>query len=158
MPISLRMKYGSHTLFLLINPLATFSDLTTELLFALRDSNAQGLRANADDPEPTPLPPSDEGIHVSYGVLRDPHDETKGWKELKAQNDQTLVSKGLKNNAMVAFVIHDAREADQVPDFVVQWAQYDDEEDDDQEDTEMGTAEVADADEEDNDNEDEDEL
>lgn len=137
MPISLRMKYGSHTLFVLINPLATFPDLTTELIFALRDSNVHGLRAKADDPEPTPLPSPDKNIHVAYGVLKDPHDETKGWKHLKAEGDETLVSKGLKNNAMVAFVIRDASEADEVPEFVVQWAQYDEDED---EDVDMGTA------------------
>lgn len=151
MPISLRMKYGIHTFFLLLDPLATFSDLHTELLFALRDSNTQSLRTNADDPEPTPLPPPDEHIDIPFGVLKDPHDETKGWKDLKAQGDQTLVSKGLKNNTMVAFVIRDANEADQTPDFVVQWPQYDEDEDDQLDDVDMSSAEAADADEEDDD-------
>lgn len=146
MPISLRMKYGSHTLFLLMSPLATFSDLTTELLFALRDSNTHGLRANADDAEPMPLPPSDEGIHITYATLKDPHDETKGWQELKAEDDQILVSEGLKNNAMVAFVIHDASKTDQMPDFIVQWPQYDEEEEEDEGyDGYMGSSKAADA-------------
>lgn len=132
MPISLRMKYGIHTFFLLLDPLATFSDLNTELLFALRDSNTQSLRANADDVKPTAVPLPDQDVHVAYGLLKDPHDETKGWKEIKATADQSLISKGLKNNAMVAFVIRDATEADQTPDFVVEWPQYDEEEEDEE--------------------------
>lgn len=137
MPISLRMKYGSHTIFILIKPLATFSDLDTELIFALRDSNISSLCASTNDPEPTPLPPPDKDTHIAYGLLKDPHDETKGWKDIKAQGDDTLVSKGLKNNTVVAFVIRETDETDETdetPDFVVQWPQYDDDgEDEDEE-------------------------
>lgn len=152
MPISLRMKYGNHTIFILINPLATFSDLKTELLFALRDSNLNGLPASTADPEPTPLPSPDKDTHIAYGLLKDPHDETKGWKDIKAQGDETLVSKGLKNNTMVAFVIREANETDQTPEFIVQWPQYDEEEEDEemQEGDDVGSKGDADAEEEDN--------
>lgn len=132
MPISLRMKYGCHTLFLLMDPLATFSDLRTELLFALRDSNTLGLRPTAKNSEPTPLPPPDQDIRITYGVMKNPRDETKGWKDLEAEDDQTLVSRGLKNNTAVAFVIQDTTDADQTPDFVVEWPQYDEEEEEEE--------------------------
>lgn len=146
MSISLRMKYGIHTIFILVDPLAPFSAVTTELLFALRDSHAQGLRATADDPISTPIPPEGKDVHVSYGVLKDPHDETKGWKDLKIQGDESPVSKGLKNNAMVAFVIHDAEEVNEIPEFVVQWAQYDEDDEIDEGETK---AEVVDEEDED---------
>lgn len=132
MPISLRMKYGSHTLFLLMEPLATFSDLRTELLFALRDSNTLALRPTAKNAEPTPLPPPDQDIRITYGVMKNPRDETKGWKDLEAEDDQTLVSRGLKNNTAVAFVIQEPTDADQTPDFVVEWPQYDEEEEEEE--------------------------
>lgn len=126
MPISLRLKYGVHTIFLLADPLAPFSELTAELFSVLRDRHAAGLRASHDDP-PEPLPQEDADAHVSYGVLKDPHDESKGWKDLKIEGSETPVSKGLKNNMMVAFVIRNADEADEAPQFVVQWPKLEEE-------------------------------
>ncbi|KAK7733989.1 hypothetical protein SLS53_007984 [Cytospora paraplurivora] len=132
MPISLRLKYGIHTIFLLADPLAPFSEITIELLSVLRDRHSAGLRATRDDP-PQPLPQEDESAHVSYGILKDPHDESKGWKNLKIDGSETPVSKGLKNNTMVAFVVREADEADGAPQFVVQWPklEVEDEEDED---------------------------
>ncbi|KUI70521.1 hypothetical protein VM1G_06568 [Cytospora mali] len=118
MPISLRLKYGVHTIFLLVDPLAPFSEVTTELLDVLRDRHAEGLRATHDD-LPEPLPQEDADSHVSYGVLKDPHDESKGWKDLKIDGSETPIDKGLKNNMMVAFVIRDASEAGEAPHFLV---------------------------------------
>lgn len=141
MPISLRLKYGIHTLFLLIEPLAPFSTITTELLFALRDRTEQGLKASAVDAPQSP-PPADKDFSVAYGVMKDPNDPSKGWKDLQIQGDETPVSKGLKNNTVVAFVIRGADDAHETPEFIVQWPRLDEDEDEDedmvQEDEEVG--------------------
>lgn len=138
MAICLRMRYGIHTFSLLVDPLAPFSTVTTELFFALRDRSEQGLKASAADP-PEPLPPVGKDVQVSYGVLKDQHNVNKGWKDLDVQGDETPVSKGLKNNALVAFVIWDPEELDEAPDFVAQWPRL--EEDDDDDDDEMADVE-----------------
>lgn len=136
MPISLRLKYGIHTFFLLVEPLAPFSTITSELLFAMRDRSEQGLKASAADP-PQSLPPTGHDVHVSYSVMKDPNDPSQGWKDLHIRGDETPVSKGLKNNTVVAFVIQEANDADEPPpDFVVQWPRVEDDEDED-EDEEM---------------------
>lgn len=134
MPISLRLKYGIHTFFLLVEPLAPFSTITTELLFAVRDRSEPGLKASTADPPQFP-PPAGKDARVSYSVMRNPNDPSKGWKDLQIQGDETPVSKGLKNNTVVAFVIQDANDADEPPDFVVQWPRV---EEDDDLDEEMG--------------------
>lgn len=131
MPISIRLKYGVHTIFLLADPLAPFYEITTELFSILRDRHTAGLRASQDEP-PEPLPEQGADAHVSYGVLKDPHDESKGWKDLKIKGSETPISKGLKNNMMVAFVIQEADEADEAPQFVVQWPKLEEDEDEDE--------------------------
>ncbi|ROW04779.1 hypothetical protein VMCG_04776 [Cytospora schulzeri] len=148
MPISLRLKYGVHTIFLLVDPLAPFSDLTTELFSVLRDRHSSGLRAAHDEP-PQPLPREDTDAHVSYGVLKDPHDESKGWKDLKIEGSETPVSKGLKNNMMVAFVIRDTDEADEAPQFVVQWPKLEEDEDEGEGAEEMDEDDMVEDDDED---------
>ncbi|KUI57418.1 hypothetical protein VP1G_04735 [Cytospora mali] len=100
MPISLRLKYGVHTIFLLVDPLAPFSE--------------------------------------------DPHDESKGWKDLKIDGSETPIDKGLKNNMMVAFVIRDASEADEAPQFLVQWPKLEDDEEDEDGMDEMDEDEMED--------------
>lgn len=128
MPISLRLKYGVHTIFLLADPLAPFYEITTELFSILRDRHADGLRASQDEP-PQPIPQNGADAHVSYGVLKDPHDESKGWKDLKIEGSENPASVGLKNNTMVAFIVRDADEADEAPRFVVQWPKLEEDED-----------------------------
>lgn len=131
MPISLRLKYGVHTIFLLIDPLAPFSEVTTELFSVLQDRHPDGLRPSIDD-LPTPLPSEGTDYHIAYGVLKNPHDDSKGWKDLRIQGDETPVSKGLRNNDVVAFVVRDADEADETPVFVVQFPKLDADEDEEQ--------------------------
>lgn len=134
--MSLRFKYGIHTFFLLIEPLDTFSTITTELIEALHD-RAEPILATTTkivpvwDPvtkdmintwepaDPVPVPGKDQALHVAYGVLKDPHDVSKGWKDLNIQPDDTPVSRGLKNNAELAFVVRPADQADEPPEFNV---------------------------------------
>ncbi|KAK2598748.1 hypothetical protein N8I77_012137 [Diaporthe amygdali] len=129
MPISLRLKYGVHTIFLLVDPLAPFSELTTELFSVLQDRHPDGLRPSLDE-VPTPLPAEGADYDIAYGVLKNPHDDSKGWKDLRIKGNETPVSKGLRNNDMVAFVIRDADEADEVPVFVVHLPKFEEEEGD----------------------------
>lgn len=140
MAICLRMRYGIHTFALLVDPLAPFSTVTTELFFALRDRSEQGLQASAAD-APEPLPPVGKNVQVSYGVLKDQHDVSKGWKDLDIQGDETPVSKGLKNNALVAFVIWDPEELDEAPDFVAQWPRLEEDEEEADIDEDMADGE-----------------
>lgn len=146
MPISLRLKYGVHTIFLLADPLAPFTNITTELFSILRDRHADGLRAAHDEP-PQPLPKQGAEARVAYGILRDPHDESRGWKDLKIDGSETPIDKDLKNNAMVAFVIRDASEADEAPHFVVQWPKLEDE-DEEEEGADVDMDDVEDEDDE----------
>lgn len=132
MPISLRLKYGSHTFFLLVDPLAPFSDITDELLFAVRDRTDQGLKATTSDLPRAP-PQAGEEVQVAYGVMNDPNDSSRGFKDLLIKGDETPVSKGLKNNTVVAFVIRSAEDAGETPEFTVQWPRVDEDEDEDEE-------------------------
>lgn len=137
MPISLCMRYGIHTFTLLVEPLAPFSNITAELLFAIRDRDPdnRGLLASPGA-QPVSVPPEGHDVHISYGVLKDPNDSEKGWKDLKIEGGETPVSKGLRNNSLVAFVIRGADEADEAPEFVAQWPQLNepDEVDEDEDD------------------------
>lgn len=133
MPISLRLKYGIHTIFLLVDPLAPFSELTAELFSVLQDRYPDGLRPSIDE-LPTALPAEGTDYHIAYGILKNPHDDSKGWKDLRIKGDETPVSKGLRNNDMVAFVIRDADEADDTPVFMVHLPKFEEEEGDDDQD------------------------
>lgn len=133
MPISLRLKYGVHTIFLLVDPLAPFSELSEELFSALRDRYPEGLRQGLEE-EPTPIPAEGADYHIAYGILKNPHDDSKGWKDLRIKGDETPVSKGLRNNDVVAFVVRDADEADDTPVFVVHIPKFEDEEGDEGQD------------------------
>lgn len=148
MPMSLRFKYGIHTFFLLVEPLDSFSAITAELIEALHD-RAEPILATTTKvvpvwdavtkemintwvpADPIPVPDKDRALHVAFGVLKDPHDVSKGWKDLNIQPDDTPVSRGLKNNAELAFVVRDADQADESPEFNVlplRWELENDEE------------------------------
>lgn len=154
MRIALNLKYGVHTFVLLVDPLAPFSNVTSELWFTLRDrlDKDQGLKV-AYDEAPQPLPPVGKDVRIAYGVLKDPRNTTKGWKDLDIQGGETPVSKGLKHNSIVAFVICDVDEDGEeiVPRFAVQWPRLEEdseEEEDDLPGGEDGTADAVDEDDE----------
>jgi hypothetical protein len=87
----------------------TFSRLTTELLEILRDRYPNGLAASTEQPEPTtPVPASDTDVRLAYALPKNPNDLSEGWKNLKAQPDDTLGKKGLRDLCHVAFALLDA--------------------------------------------------
>ncbi|PKK52851.1 hypothetical protein CI102_2144 [Trichoderma harzianum] len=130
--ISVRFKYGIHTIFLFIDALAPFSSVTQDLLEVLRDRYPDGLTKSSSSPdEKTPVP---DTANLTYGVLRVPTDPSKGWKPLKLGSDgsNTPSKCGIKDNNIVAFAFGpdeedemDADEGDVV--FEVEWPQEDEE-------------------------------
>ncbi|KAK4233764.1 hypothetical protein C8A03DRAFT_38503 [Achaetomium macrosporum] len=105
--ISIRLKYGIHTIFLFAMVDWTFSRLTTELLSILRDRYPDGLTASIDDPEKTSLPASDDDIRVAYALPKNANDLSQGWKSIRAKLSDTLGKKGLTDTCSVAFALLD---------------------------------------------------
>ncbi|KAK3309342.1 uncharacterized protein B0T15DRAFT_843 [Chaetomium strumarium] len=105
--ISVRLKYGIHTIFLFTMVDWTFSRLTTELLSILRDRYPDGLTASTGDPQKTPVPASDDDIRVAYALPKNANDLSQGWKNIKAQPSDLLGKKGLTDTCSVAFALLD---------------------------------------------------
>lgn len=83
----------------------SFSRLTSELLAILRDRYPAGLTTSIDQPEGTAVPSSDDDIKLAYAVPKNPGDFSQGWKNIKARPDDTVGSKGLKDNCSLAFAL-----------------------------------------------------
>jgi hypothetical protein len=126
--ISLRLKYGIHTIFLFAMVDWTFSRLTTELLSILRDRYPDGLTTSTGDPEKTPLPARDDDTQVAYALPRNANDLSQGWKNIKANPSDLLVKKGLTDTCSVAFALLDPAADEGDVRFQVQLPTLDDEE------------------------------
>ncbi|KEY64622.1 hypothetical protein S7711_02826 [Stachybotrys chartarum IBT 7711] len=116
--ISVRFKYGIHTIYLFVDTLQPFSDITAELLELLRERYPTGLNASVDSPEKTPIP---DDAKLAYGVLNVPTDPTRGWKKLNVGEDEvfTPTKAGLKHNSIVAFNFVEDEEEEVL--FEVEW-------------------------------------
>jgi hypothetical protein len=127
--LSLRFKHGIHTIFLFVDPLEKFSDVTQQLLAALRARySAEGLTSFDQPDRAIKIPANEEGQTLHYAVLADPTDASQGWKDLKIRDDvDTPAGKRLKPNDMLAFAFAGADEEAQ---FVVDWPEAGEEEDD----------------------------
>ena len=121
MDITIRFKHRTCTVFLFVDPMSTFADVSSELLEVLHERFPDGI--SADSKVATALP--EDASQIAYAVPRSAADPTQGWKPLKAGSSDTPVSKGLKNGAMVAFAFKDE---DGEVDFEVDFPTYDDEE------------------------------
>ncbi|KAM0262773.1 hypothetical protein ACHAQJ_001567 [Trichoderma viride] len=129
--ISVRFKYGIHTIFLFIDSLAPFSSVTENLLEVLRERYPDGLTKSSSSPdEKTPIP---EAADVIYGILRVPTDPSRGWKVLKLEGSTNTPTKcGLKDNSVVAFTFasrsdYSDDDEDEEVVFAVEWPQEDEE-------------------------------
>ncbi|KAI1076211.1 hypothetical protein F5B20DRAFT_584557 [Whalleya microplaca] len=124
--LSIRFKHGNHTIFLFVDPQKPFSDVAEELLEVLRERYPDGLTTSASPLDKTELP--EDPARVEFAVPKILADPSQGWKPLKVTEEDTPVSKGLKDNAVVAFTFRpdDADEDDEIP-FPVNLPSYDDE-------------------------------
>ncbi|KAK0719246.1 hypothetical protein B0H67DRAFT_551647 [Lasiosphaeris hirsuta] len=109
--LTLRLKHGIHTVFLFVTPDQTFADITADLLELLRERYPDGLTTSVAPPKTTPIPASDDGSRVIYGVLKAPADWAQGWKNLRAEESDTVAGKRLKDMAPVAFAFAGEDEA-----------------------------------------------
>lgn len=121
--LRLRLKYGKHTIFLFVDPLAPFSDITTELVQVLRERYPDGLSASRASPSATPLPADGEEFHVAYAILKTPSDPSQGWKNLNITGTEKPIDLKIKQNTVLAFAFQDELEA--TAPFNVEWPSYD---------------------------------
>ena len=128
--ITLRLKHGIHTIFLFVMVDWSFSRLTTELLSTLRDRYPNGLSAAIAEPQPTPLPASDGDVRVAYALPKNPNDLAQGWKNLKAQPNDTVGGKKLADMSCLAFALVDPDADDADVEFGVEIPTLEEEEDD----------------------------
>jgi hypothetical protein len=105
--ISVRFKHGIHTIYLFVDALAPFADVTKELLELLRDRYPAGLTTSTSPPLETKIPAGD--AKIIYGVLKSPRDPLRGWKTLEIGDGSTYTPSkcGLENNSIVAFAFPD---------------------------------------------------
>ncbi|OIW23766.1 hypothetical protein CONLIGDRAFT_686001 [Coniochaeta ligniaria NRRL 30616] len=125
--LSLRLKYGKHTVFMFVDPLQPFSKTTDELLDILRERYPDGLHASRDSPTTVPVPAKDQQVHVAYALLKAPSDPSQGWRNLRIAGDEKPADKNIKNNSVIAFVLQNPEDVDENPTFTVEFPSPDDE-------------------------------
>lgn len=102
--LTVRFKYGIHTIFLFVDPTSTFSEIASELFGVLKQRYPDGLTPDLDRPKMA-LP--EDASRIEFGVLKSATDPSQGWKSLKAKPKDKAVAKGLKEGLMVAFAFRD---------------------------------------------------
>ena len=128
--ITIRLKYGIHTIFLFAMLDWSFSRLDAELLSTLRDRYPNGLTASIAQPEETALPAEDSDVKIAYALPKNPSELSQGWKNLKAQPSDTVGGKKLTDMCCVAFALLDAGADEDDAEFQVELPALDDEEED----------------------------
>ena len=117
--IGLRLKFGIHTIYLLVDPLIEFSQLGEMLLEILHDRYPEGLRKELDFEELVPIPTEGDDIKIAWAVQKDPMDVEKGWKNLRVKGGETLASKQLVHTTALAFTFVEEMTPDSEIDFHV---------------------------------------
>ncbi|KAL2168544.1 hypothetical protein VTG60DRAFT_7149 [Thermothelomyces hinnuleus] len=104
--LTVRLKYGMHTIFLIAMADWSFSRLTAELLSILRDRYPNGLNTSTNPAESqvTPVPANDSDVKVAYALPKNPNDLNQGWRTIKATETDTIGKKGLTDMCSVAFI------------------------------------------------------
>ncbi|GKU03327.1 hypothetical protein FLAG1_05759 [Fusarium langsethiae] len=121
--ISVRFKHGIHTIYLFIDALAPFSNVTAELTSVISERYPEGLTTSISPPKNTAV---DENSIIVYGALKIPNDPSSGWVKLKTGNGESTPTKlGLKNNSLVVFAV--AKHENDDPEFEVEWPREDEE-------------------------------
>ncbi|KAK1959923.1 hypothetical protein LY78DRAFT_342813 [Colletotrichum sublineola] len=122
---SVRFKYGAHTILMFVDGQQKFSEITTSLLEVLRDRFPNGLTISHTSSETIPLPEGD--VQLAYALPVNAADLTQGWKNIKADDGDTPLVKGWKDNCVVAFSF-DA----EAPEFLVDVPNLDEEMEDEE--------------------------
>ncbi|KAF4467688.1 hypothetical protein FALBO_5423 [Fusarium albosuccineum] len=121
--ISVRFKHGIHTIYLFVDALAPFSNVTAELIELLTERYPRGLTTSIAPPKTTVISSDSQ---LAFGALNAPNDPSAGWKKLKVGNGESTPTKlGLKNNSLIAFTVVD--DEDDEPEFEVEWPKEDEE-------------------------------
>lgn len=133
--LSVRLKHGIHTIFLFIDSLAPFEDVTTTLLQVLRERYPDGLTQSVSPLKTTRVPIFDDDAEVVYATLVNSHDPSQGWKRLKILRGDTPAMKGIQNGTILAFTFTNVDADDSEPvEFAVDWPRLDDEYEEEEED------------------------
>ncbi|CAK7270597.1 hypothetical protein SEPCBS57363_004180 [Sporothrix epigloea] len=124
--ISLRFKYGPHTVFLFVDRVASFDDISEQLLQVLRQRYPRGLlKGHPSSPETVPVPPADGDCRINYGLPRNPRDLEAGWKALNTDGENPTTLR-LKQNSVLAFTLQTNEES--TPEFRVEIPTFEDDE------------------------------
>ncbi|KAI1119053.1 hypothetical protein F5Y14DRAFT_119519 [Nemania sp. NC0429] len=123
--LSIRFKCGTQTVFLYIDPVATFSHVQEELLETLKERYPDGITASPKSTTKTQLP--SDASQIRFALLKSKTDPAQGWEPLDFDLDDTPADKGFQDNMMVAFAFAtDDDDADDVR-FEVMFPSYDEE-------------------------------
>lgn len=102
-----------------------FSDAAQELVEILQERYPDGLNTSALPPKKTEVPR--DPSRIEFAVLKNKLDPSHGWKPLKvALEEDTPASRGIQDNAMVAFAIRPEGADDEELEFEVDFPRYDD--------------------------------
>ncbi|CAK7225721.1 hypothetical protein SEUCBS140593_005999 [Sporothrix eucalyptigena] len=124
--ISLRFKYGPHTIFLFVDRVASFDAISTQLLAVLRERYPRGLlQGDPSLPGNTAVPPAGQACHIVYGLPRNPRDLVAGWRAVNVEGENPTTLK-LRQNAVLAFALE--TDSDPKPEFRVEIPTFDEEE------------------------------
>jgi hypothetical protein len=124
--LSIRFKHGNQTVFLFVDPLKPFSHVQEELLDILNERYSDGITTSVIPLKKTKLPK--DASQIKFAVPKNNADILQGWKPLAIESDDTPVSKGLKDNTMVAFAFAtDGEDSAEDVNFEVEFPSYEEE-------------------------------
>lgn len=127
--VSVRFKYGIHTIYMFVDLTESMSKVKTDLLEMLRERYPSGLTIRHDDPEKYQIPETDDN-YLALGTLAIHNNPYAGWKKLKFEENDNAGKVGLKKNSILAFTFVD--EQSQEPLFLVEWPAEEPEEEEEQ--------------------------
>lgn len=117
--ISVRFKYGIHTIYHFVDSLFPITTVSSDLLTLLRERYPDGLTKSVASPDDkTPIPEDAES--VEFSVLKVPNDTTRGWRVLKREDGWSAGKVGLRENGIVAVDLGEG--------VVVEWPTFEGEE------------------------------
>ena len=117
--VSVRFKYGIHTIYMFVDLTEPMSKVKTDLLELLRERYPSGLTTSFESAQKLKIPESDSSTYLALGALAVPNSAEAGWKKIKFDEDQTALKTGLKQNSIVAFTFLES--ADDEAEFLVEW-------------------------------------